>query len=99
MAQLNKKTHQGVFVVQLNSRVPHRRPVEHRKRNQTATSQWPVGFDFCVQLDYSCWLKSVLSDAEEVLLYVRLFLIAFSYSPQKVNRFFIIASDDIMPRI
>ena len=32
------------------------------KRPQTATSQWPVGFVFGVQLDYSCRLKSVPSD-------------------------------------
>ena len=32
--------------------------VEHQKRNQTATSQWPVGFVFGVQLDYSSRLKS-----------------------------------------
>ena len=25
--------------------------VEHQKRNQAATFQWPVGFDFGVQLD------------------------------------------------
>ena len=37
--------------------------VEHQKQNQTATSQWPVGFVFGVQLDYSCRLKSVPSDA------------------------------------
>ena len=35
---------------------------EHQKQNQTATSQWPVGFVFGVQLDYSCRLKSVPSD-------------------------------------
>ena len=40
--------------------------VEHQKQNQTATSQWPVGFVFGVQLDYSCRLKSVSSDAEKV---------------------------------
>ena len=39
--------------------------VEHQKQNQTATSQWPVGFVFGVQLDYSCRLKSVPSDAEK----------------------------------
>ena len=38
--------------------------VEHQKQNQTATSQWPVGFVFGVQLDYSCRLKSVSSDGE-----------------------------------
>ena len=37
--------------------------VEHQKRNQTATSQWPVGFVFSVQLDYSCRLKSVSATA------------------------------------
>ena len=37
--------------------------MEHQKRNQTATSQWPVGFVFGVQLDYSCQLKSVPPDA------------------------------------
>ena len=37
--------------------------VEHQKRNQTATSQWPVGFVFGVQLDYSCRLKSAPPDA------------------------------------
>ena len=41
--------------------------VEHQKQNQTATSQWPVGFVFGVQLDYSCRLKSVPSDAEKVV--------------------------------
>ena len=39
--------------------------VEHQKRNQTATSQWPVGFVFGVQLDYSCRLKSVSSTEEK----------------------------------
>ena len=38
--------------------------VEHQKRNQTATSQWPVGFVFVVQLDYSSRLKSVSSTDE-----------------------------------
>ena len=38
--------------------------VEHQKRNQTVTSQWPVGFVFGVQLDYSYRLKSVPSDVE-----------------------------------
>ena len=38
--------------------------VEHQKQNQTATSQWPVGFVFGVQLDYSCRLKSVSPDGE-----------------------------------
>ena len=38
--------------------------VEHQKRNQTATSQWPVGFVFGVQLDYSSRLKSVSSTDE-----------------------------------
>ena len=38
--------------------------VEHQKRNQTATSQWPVGFVFGVQLDYSSRLKSVSSTGE-----------------------------------
>ena len=32
--------------------------VEHQKQNQTATSQWPAGFVFGVQLDYSCRKKS-----------------------------------------
>ena len=32
--------------------------VEHQKRNQTVTSQWPVGFVLGVQLGYSCRLKS-----------------------------------------
>ena len=41
--------------------------VEHQKQNQTATSQWPVGFVFGVQLDYSFRLKSVPSDAEKVV--------------------------------
>ena len=41
--------------------------VEHQKRNQTATSQWPVGFVFGVQLDYSFRLKSVPSDDEKVV--------------------------------
>ena len=41
--------------------------VEHQKQNQTATSQWPVGFVFGVQLDYSCRLKSVPSDGEKVV--------------------------------
>ena len=41
--------------------------VEHQKRNQTATFQWPVGFVFGVQLDYSCRLKSVPSDGEKVV--------------------------------
>ena len=35
---------------------------KHQKQNHTATSQWPVGFVFGVQLDYSCRLKSVLSE-------------------------------------
>ena len=39
--------------------------VEHQKRNQTATSQLPVGFVFGVQLDYSCRDKSILADAEK----------------------------------
>ena len=38
--------------------------VEHQKRNQTATSQWPVGFVFGVQLDYSSRLKSASSTHE-----------------------------------
>ena len=38
--------------------------VEHQKQNQTATSQWPVGFVFGVQLDYSCRKKSDPADAE-----------------------------------
>ena len=41
--------------------------VEYQKRNQTATSQWPVGFVIGVQLDYSCRFKSVRSDAEKVV--------------------------------
>ena len=36
--------------------------VEHQKQNQTATFQWPVGFVFGVQLDYSCRKKSVPSN-------------------------------------
>ena len=32
--------------------------LEHQKRNQTATSQWPVGFVYGVQLDYSSRLES-----------------------------------------
>ena len=42
--------------------------VEHQKQNQTAISQWPVGFVFGVQLDYSCRLKSILSDGENRVL-------------------------------
>ena len=38
--------------------------VEHQKRNQTATSQWPVGFVFGVQLDYSSRLKSASATNE-----------------------------------
>ena len=38
--------------------------VEHQKQNQTATSQWPVGFVFGVQLDYSCRKKSEPAYAE-----------------------------------
>ena len=38
--------------------------VEHQKQNQTATSQWPVGFVFGVQLDYSCRKKSEPAGAE-----------------------------------
>ena len=38
--------------------------VEHQKQNQTATSQWPVGFVFGVQLDYSCRKKSDPANAE-----------------------------------
>ena len=38
--------------------------VEHQNQNQTATSQWPVGFVFGVQLDYSCRKKSDPADAE-----------------------------------
>ena len=36
--------------------------VKHQNRNQTATSQWPIGSVFVVQLDYLCRLKSVSSD-------------------------------------
>ena len=36
--------------------------VEHQKQNQTATFQWPVGFVFGVQLNYSCRKKSVPSE-------------------------------------
>ena len=39
--------------------------VENQKQNQTATSQWPVGFVFSVQLDYSCRKKSDLPDTEK----------------------------------
>ena len=39
--------------------------VEHQKQNQTVSSQWPVGFVYGVQLDYSCQLNSVPSDAEK----------------------------------
>ena len=42
--------------------------VEHQKRNQTATFQWPVGFVFGVQLDYSCREKSDPPDAEMGIL-------------------------------
>ena len=38
--------------------------VEHQKRNQTATSQWPFSFVFGVQLDYSSPLKSASSTDE-----------------------------------
>ena len=38
--------------------------VENQKQNQTATSQWPVGFVFGVQLDYSCRKKSDPANAE-----------------------------------
>ena len=41
---------------------------EHKKRNQTATFQWPVVFAFGVQLDYACREKSQLSDAEKGVL-------------------------------
>ena len=44
--------------------------VEHQKQNQTATFQWPVGFVFGVQLDYSCRKKSVPPDAENRVLHV-----------------------------
>ena len=37
---------------------------QHQKQNQTATSQWPVGFVFGVQLDYSCRKKSEPAYAE-----------------------------------
>ena len=39
--------------------------VEHQKRNQTATSQWPVGFVFGVQLDYSSRLESASATDEK----------------------------------
>ena len=42
--------------------------VEHQKRNQTATFQWPVGFVFGVQLDYSCREKSDPPDDEMGIL-------------------------------
>ena len=38
--------------------------VEHQKQNQTATPQWPVGFVFGVQLDYSCRKNSEPAYAE-----------------------------------
>ena len=41
---------------------------EHQKRNQTATSQWPFGFVFGVQIDYTCRLESVPSNNEKVVL-------------------------------
>ena len=37
---------------------------EHQIQNKAATSQWPVGFDFGVQLDYSCRKKSDPANAE-----------------------------------
>ena len=39
--------------------------VEHQKRKQTATSQWPVGFVFGVQLDYSSRLESASATDEK----------------------------------
>ena len=39
--------------------------VEHQKRNQTATSQWPVEFVFGVQLDYSSRLESASATDEK----------------------------------
>ena len=44
--------------------VPAEGRVEHQTQNQTATSQWPVGFVFGVQLDYSCRKKSDPANAE-----------------------------------
>ena len=38
--------------------------VQEQERNQTVTSQWPVGFVFGVQLDYSCRKKSEPAYAE-----------------------------------
>ena len=44
--------------------------VEHQNRNQTATSQWPFGFVFGVQLNYSCRLKSVHPDTINCVVHV-----------------------------
>ena len=43
--------------------------VEYQKQNQTATSQWPVGFVFGVQLDYSCRKNSDPANAENRVAY------------------------------
>ena len=59
--------------------------VEHQKQNQTATSQWPVCFVFGVQLDYSCRLKRVPSDAEKVVQHTWYDQISLSfYSPRSL---------------
>ena len=44
--------------------------VEHQKQNQKATSQWPVGFVFGVQLDYSCRKKSDPANAKNRVVLV-----------------------------
>ena len=54
--------------------------VEHQKQNQTATSQWPVGFVFGVQLDYSCRKKSDPANAENRVGVRRLALQRARYS-------------------
>ena len=48
--------------------------VEHQNPNQTATFQWPVGFVFDVQLDYSCRFKSFSSTAGKRVVFVGMVL-------------------------
>ena len=38
--------------------------VQHQKRNQKATFQWPFGFALGVIRDYSFWLKIAPSDGK-----------------------------------
>ena len=44
-----------------------RRLVEHQRQTQTANSQWPFGFVFGVQLDYSFRLINVPYDVDHPL--------------------------------